>query len=221
MDRRKKTIELIIEQGILPQYFHPDPEVSVKILKALYQAGIRVIEYTNQGEIAVNNFLQLRKVVDSELPGLELGVGNIRNTIDATEYANEGASFMICPYIVEAVADLADKNDLLWIPACLSATEISVADDLGARVIKLFPVGSLGPDYVTAMKQVFPELLFLAMDGVEPNETDLESWFKAGAGAVGLGSKLIGTNLMETKDYGLIESLTKQSLQMLQKVRAH
>src|SRR5687767_3179743 len=220
MDKKKKVSDLIIEQGIVPLYFHPDAEVSVKILKALYAAGSRVIEYTNRGENAVNNFLQLRKVADKELPGLQLGVGTIRNKIEATEFINEGANFIVSPGVIEAVAELADKNDLLWVPGCLTPTEVMLADDLGARLIKLFPASLLGPSYVTAIKEIFPDLLFIPTGGVETSEENLNSWFKSGASAVGLGSKLISKNLVETKDYAGIESLTKQTLQIVQKIKS-
>lgn len=220
MERKKKIVNLVIEKGILPLYFHPDTDVSVQILKTLYNAGIRVIEYTNRGETAINNFLQLRKVADKELPGLYLGAGTIRNKIEATEFINEGADFIICPGVIEAVAALADKNDLLWVPGCFTATEIILADDLGARLVKLFPGNLLGPSYLVAIKEIFPGLLFMPTGGVETNEENLNSWFKSGASAVGLGSKLISKNLVETKDYAGIEFLTRQTLEIVQKIKS-
>lgn len=219
MDKKKKVSDLVIEQGIVPLYFHPDAEVSVKILKALYAAGSRVIEYTNRGENAVSNFLQLRKVADKELPGLQLGVGTIRNKIEATEFINEGANFIVCPGVIEGVATLADYNNLLWIPGCLTATEIILADELGAQLIKLFPGSLLGPSYLTAMKEIFPDLLFIPTGGVETTEENLTDWFKSGASAVGLGSKLISKDLVEAKDFQGIESLTRQTLEVVQKIK--
>ena len=193
----------------------------MQVLKALYKAGIRVVEYTNRGETAVNNFLQIRKVADHELPGLQLGVGTIRNKIEATEFINEGADFIISPGVVAAVASMADNNDLLWVPGCLTATEIILADDLGAQMVKLFPAGLFGPSYLAAMKEIFPNLLFMPTGGIEITEENLGGWFKSGASAVGLGSKLISKNLMETNDYAAIESLTKQTLGMVQKIKRH
>jgi 2-dehydro-3-deoxyphosphogluconate aldolase/(4S)-4-hydroxy-2-oxoglutarate aldolase len=219
MDRKKKILNLVIEQGILPLYFHPDANVSVQILKALYQAGSRVVEYTNRGENAVNNFLQLRKVAHKEMPGLLLGAGTIKNKIEATEFINEGADFIICPGVIEEVATLTHKNDLLWVPGCLTATEIILADDLGAQLVKLFPGSLLGPSYLTAIKEIFPDLLFMPTGGIEINEENLNSWFKSGASAVGLGSKLISKTLVETKDYAGIESLTRQTFQIVQKIK--
>jgi 2-dehydro-3-deoxyphosphogluconate aldolase/(4S)-4-hydroxy-2-oxoglutarate aldolase len=219
MDKKKKIVNLVIEQGMLPLYFHPDADTSMQILKSLYNAGVRVVEYTNRGETAVNNFLQLRKLADKELPGLQLGVGTIRNKIEATEFINEGADFIICPGVIESVAVLADKKDLLWVPGCLTATEIILADDLGAQLVKLFPGSLLGPSYLVAIKEIFPGLLFMPTGGVETSEENLKGWFKSGASAVGLGGRLISKNLVETKDYPGIESLTRQTLQLIQEIK--
>jgi len=190
-------------------------------MRALYHAGARLVEYTNRGENALNNFLQLRKVADEELPELQLGVGTIMNKIDATEFINEGADFIVCPGIKNEVAELANKNDLLWIPGCLTATEIMAADDLGAQLIKLFPGSLLGPSYLSAMKEVFRDLFFMPTGGVDTSEENLSKWFTSGASAVGMGSKLISKSLMETKDYKGIESLTRQTLQLVQKIKSH
>ncbi len=214
MERKKKVLNLVIEQGILPQYYHPDQDVSIQIMKALYLAGFRAIEYSNKGGNAINNFLAMQNVATKELPGLYLGAGTIRNNIEATEFINEGASFIICPTVVSEVAAIANANNLLWVPGCLTATEIALADDLGAQLVKLFPANLLGPSYLLAMKEIFPDLIFMASGGIETNEANLDSWFKGGATVLELGSKLISKNLVATKDNGLISTLAKQTLQM-------
>jgi 2-dehydro-3-deoxyphosphogluconate aldolase/(4S)-4-hydroxy-2-oxoglutarate aldolase len=220
MKKKETILSQVIEQGILPLYFHQDAEVSVQILKALYNAGIRVAEYTNRGETALDNFQQLRKITDRELPGLQLGIGTIRNKIQATEFINLGADFIVCPGVIEAVAGLADDNDLLWIPGCLTATEIIVADDLGAALIKLFPANLLGPSYITAIKDVFPHLLFMPTGGIDADEEDLGKWFSSGASAVGLGSKLVSKNLVEAKNYSGIQLSAKQTLEIAKKFKS-
>lgn len=220
MNRKKKILNLIVEQGILPLYFHSDSDTSVKVLRALYNAGIRAVEYTNRGEAAINNFLQLRKITDKELPGLQLGVGTIKNKIEATEFINEGADFIVCPGVIASVAELAENNDLLWIPGCLTATEIISADDLGAELIKIFPGSLVGPSYISAIKEVFSDLMFMPTGGVDTSEENLSGWFKSGVSAVGLGSKLVSKYSMETKDYVGIESLTRQTLQLVKDIKS-
>jgi 2-dehydro-3-deoxyphosphogluconate aldolase/(4S)-4-hydroxy-2-oxoglutarate aldolase len=219
MDKKQQTLDLLIQQGILPLYFHPDPEVSVQVLRALYRAGIRIVEYTNRGKNAVDNFLKMRKIADEELPGLQLGAGTIRNKIEATEYINEGADFLVSPGLSTSVADLADKNNLLWIPGCFTASEIMQADDLGARLVKLFPGNLLGPSFISSIKEIFSNLLFMPTGGVETNKENLQNWFTSGASVVGMGSKLISKNLLEAKDYAGIETLAKQTIQLVQEIR--
>ncbi|MEO8766688.1 MAG: bifunctional 4-hydroxy-2-oxoglutarate aldolase/2-dehydro-3-deoxy-phosphogluconate aldolase [Ginsengibacter sp.] len=221
MDKRKTILNHIIEQGILPLYFHENAAVSVQILQVLYTAGIRVVEYTNRGDTAIDNFLQMRKFADKELPGLYLGIGTIKNKIEATEFINEGADFIISPGMIQAVAELADTNDLLWIPGCLTPTEIIAAEELGAELIKLFPGSLAGPSYIAAIKEIFPRLLFMPTGGVEITEENLTGWFKSGVCAVGLGSKLISKTLLDAKDYAGIESLTRDTLQLVRKIKGH
>lgn len=139
MDKNKKVLDIILQQGILPLYFHPDADVSAHVLRAMYRAGIRAVEYTNRGEEALENFLHLKKVAKKELPGLLLGVGTIKNKIEATEFINEGADFIICPGVVAEVAAIVHRNNLLWVPGCMTTTEIITAEDLDAKLIKLFP----------------------------------------------------------------------------------
>ncbi|MEP7107256.1 MAG: bifunctional 4-hydroxy-2-oxoglutarate aldolase/2-dehydro-3-deoxy-phosphogluconate aldolase [Ferruginibacter sp.] len=219
MDRKKKIVNLVIGQGILPLYFHRDADISLQILRALYDGGIRVVEYANLGETAIDNFLRLRKVASQELPGLYLGAGMVRNKIEATEFINEGADFIICPGVTESVASLAENNGLLWVPCCLTSTEVVLADDMGAQLVKLFPGSLLGPAYLAAIKEIFPNLLFMPAGGVETGEENLNAWFKSGASAVGLDLKLISNNLIETKDYAGIESSARQTMEAVQKIR--
>ena len=62
MDTKNELLKLIPEQGVLPLYFYKDTEVSIEVLKALYRAGIRAVEYTNRGEAALQNFKKMREV---------------------------------------------------------------------------------------------------------------------------------------------------------------
>ncbi|HEY4150718.1 MAG TPA: bifunctional 4-hydroxy-2-oxoglutarate aldolase/2-dehydro-3-deoxy-phosphogluconate aldolase, partial [Chitinophagaceae bacterium] len=144
MDKKSALLELIPKQGVLPLYFYKDPEVSVEVLKALYRAGIRTVEYTNRGEAALKNFEKLRKVADTELKGMYLGIGTIKNGQQATAFINAGADYIICPGLVESVAEVANKQGMLWAPGCMTPSEIIRAEELGAKIIKLFPGNILG-----------------------------------------------------------------------------
>lgn len=219
MDKKNDLLKLIPEQGILPLYFYKDEEVSVQVLRALYHAGIRTVEYTNRGEAALQNFKKMREVCDAELKGMYLGIGTIKNGSMAQTFIDAGADFIICPGLVEEVAKVADTNNMLWVPGCMTPTEIIRAETLGAKMIKLFPGNILGPEFMSAIKSLFPDLLFMPTGGVDLDKENIAAWLKAGVCAVGMGSKLISTKLLEQKDYTKIEELAKQALDILKSLR--
>ena len=219
MSKKAELLKLIPEQGILPLYFNKDEETSVQLLRSLYSAGIRAVEYTNRGEAALNNFKVMRKVVDSELDGMYLGIGTIKDGNMAQTFINAGADYIICPGLVESVAEVADKYDLLWVPGCMTPSEIIKAETLGAKMVKLFPGNILGPGFMSAIKELFPNLLFMPTGGVELDKANIEGWFKSGVCAVGMGSKLVSKDVMENKKYAELIQSTKEALEIIKSLR--
>ena len=219
MNKKADLLKLIPEQGILPLYFYKDAEVSLQVLQALYAAGIRTVEYTNRGEAALQNFKKMRSLCDEELHGMYLGVGTIKNAESAKTFIDAGADFIISPGLVEEVAKIADENKMLWIPGCMTPTEIIRAENLGAKIIKLFPGNLLGPDFMSSIKSLFPDLLFMPTGGVDLDKENISAWLKAGVCAVGMGSKLISKELLEQKDYEKIQALTKEASDILRSLR--
>ena len=219
MEKKAAIRELIPQQGILPLYFYKDTVVSMEVLKALYAAGIRAVEYTNRGEAALQNFKEMRKLCDTELKGMYLGIGTIKNGEMAQTFIDAGTDYIICPGLVESVAAVADKNNMLWVPGCMTPSEIIKAETLGAKMIKLFPGNILGPGFLSAIKEIFPNLLFMPTGGVELDKDNIAGWYKAGVCAVGMGSKLITKQLLESKDYAQITKATIEALAIIQSIK--
>lgn len=212
-------IKRITEQGVLPLYYHPDAEVSVGVLKALYTAGIRAVEYTNRGEAALENFALLKETRDQELPEMLLGIGTIKKKKDAKAFIKAGADFIIAPGIIEEVAETVQKEDLLWIPGCMTPTEIIRAEEAGASMVKLFPGNLLGPGFMSAIKELFPGISFMPTGGVEVSKENLSGWFRSGVVAVGMGSKLITKEILEKKDYDTLVARTQEAIALVNEVR--
>ena len=219
MNQKETLLELIRSQGVLPLYFYKDEDVTLQVLRILYDAGIRTVEYTNRGDAAFRNFEKMRAVCDKELKGMYLGIGTIKNAASARQFIDAGADYIISPGLIEEVAAAADERGILWIPGCMTPTEIIRAESLGAKMIKLFPGNILGPEFMSAIKSLFPNLLFMPTGGVDLDKANIEKWLKAGVCAVGMGSKLISNHLLEQKDYTKIGELTKQALSILQSLR--
>ncbi|MCX6263804.1 MAG: bifunctional 4-hydroxy-2-oxoglutarate aldolase/2-dehydro-3-deoxy-phosphogluconate aldolase [Bacteroidetes bacterium] len=220
MSKKNELLQLIPQQGILPLFFHKDPEVSIQVLKALYNAGIRAVEYTNRGEAALANFKLMKQLCQSEMKDLYLGIGTIKNADMARTFIDAGADYLICPGWVPEVAEVADQHDMLWVPGCMTPSEIIAAENKGARMIKLFPGNVLGPSFMSAIKELFPQLLFMPTGGVELDRDNIAGWFKAGVCAVGMGSKLITKPLLEAKQYDQITQATREVMAIIKSIQA-
>jgi len=215
MSNTQKITDAIVQQGILPLYFNADETVSIEVLKAVFRAGIKAVEYTNRGDAALANFKKMVAVRNSEMPGLLLGVGTIKNLQHAESYMEAGADFLVSPGFVPEVAHYTSNKDVFYAPGCMTPSEIIAAENTGIKFIKLFPGNMLGPQFLSGIKDIFPKLLFMPTGGVDTTKENIEGWFKAGVCAVGMGSKLISKKLMEQKDYATIEKMTKEVLDLI------
>jgi 2-dehydro-3-deoxyphosphogluconate aldolase/(4S)-4-hydroxy-2-oxoglutarate aldolase len=196
------------EAGIIPVFYHKDPDICRKVIKACYDGGIKVFEFTNRGDYAHDLFSELNKWAEKEFPGLVMGVGSIVDAGTASLYIQLGANFIVSPVLNPDMAKVCNRQKILWSPGCASLSEINYAEELGAEIIKIFPGSSVGgPDFVKAIKGPCPWTSIMPTGGVEPTVENLREWFEAGVTCVGIGSNLITKELVQKKDW---EGLTKK-----------
>ncbi|MDB5133638.1 MAG: bifunctional 4-hydroxy-2-oxoglutarate aldolase/2-dehydro-3-deoxy-phosphogluconate aldolase [Mucilaginibacter sp.] len=219
MKNKQAVLDSILKQGMLPLFFYEDAEVSLQVVRTLYKAGVRVMEYTNRAKEAYENFVVLKVAQEREMPDLYLGIGTIKTGEDAIKYVNAGADFIVAPTVNTDVAEVTNRHEGLWIPGCMTPTEIHLAQQNGAALIKIFPANVLGPGYITAVSDVFRGQLFMPTGGVELNKDNISGWFKAGVAAVGMGSKLITKEVLQNKLYDQLYTNTVNTLQLIQSSR--
>lgn len=219
MKSKHIVLDSIISQGMLPLFFYENAEVSLEITRTLYKAGVRVFEYTNRGKSALANFKLLKEAQQKEMPDLHLGIGTIKSVQDAESFVEAGADFLVAPIVNPEVAKVADKHNMLWIPGCMTPTEIYTAQCYNAALIKLFPANILGPAFLSSIKELFPGQLFMPTGGVELEKENIAGWFKAGVCAVGMGSKLISKKVMEGKLYEQLHQDTLTAIELVQSSR--
>ncbi|TKC00489.1 bifunctional 4-hydroxy-2-oxoglutarate aldolase/2-dehydro-3-deoxy-phosphogluconate aldolase [Pedobacter cryophilus] len=219
MDKKSSLLKAITDQGMLPLFFHPDEQKSIDITQTVYDAGVRVIEYTNRGKEALANFRKLKQVALETMPELMLGIGTIKNPKEAQDFIDAGADFIVCPIVTPEVAEVCQKADLLWIPGCMTPTEISIAQKNGAGLIKIFPANILGQEFISSIKELFAGQLFMPTGGVDLSKENIGSWFKAGVCAVGMGSKLISKEIMTDGNYALLAQNTKDVLAVIKSIK--
>ena len=196
----------IEETPIVPLFFNADLTVAQHVLKACYDGGIRVFEFTNRGAEAPAIFAKLIDSCEKECPDLVLGIGTIYDAKQANEFIAMGADFMLQPFTTPEVGEVCAKHDIPWMPGTMTLTEIRNAEILGAKYVKIFPGNVVGPGFVKAIKGPMPKTKIMVTGGVEPNKESLSSWFGAGAAAVGMGSQLFPADLIAKKDYQSISN---------------
>jgi 2-dehydro-3-deoxyphosphogluconate aldolase/(4S)-4-hydroxy-2-oxoglutarate aldolase len=184
------SLKVIQEYPVIPVYYHDDAQTCLEVLKASYAGGIRVFEFTNRGAKAPDNFKVLLDYRNEHLPELKLGIGTIKTVEQAKAYIQLGADFIVSPIVRADLAEVAAAHNIFWIPGCMTPTEINLAEELGATLVKLFPGDTLGPGFLKAIKPLFPNLKFMPTGGVDVNKENIDTWLNAGVTSLGFGSKL-------------------------------
>lgn len=216
MNNKQAVTESIVKQRMLPLYFHEDTEVSMQVARSLYKAGVHVFEYTNRGDAAFKNFAALKELQQKEMPGLHLGIGTVKTVEEAKAYINAGADFIVSPIINPEVGKMAHDRGMLWIPGCMTPSEIHLAQQHDAAIIKLFPANILGAEFMSSIKDLFRGQLFIPTGGVELEAENIGTWFKAGVCAVGMGSKLITKHILDEHLYDQLYTKTITALELVQ-----
>ena len=216
---RIEVAETMRDQGMVPLFYHPDIALGKKVLKACYDGGARLMEFTARGDFAFEVFSELNKYAIKELPGMILGVGSITDAAAASLFMQMGANFIVTPSLREDIALVCNRRKILWSPGCGSLTEINRAEELGCEIIKLFPGSTYGPDFVKAIRGPQPWTSIMPTGGVSTEKSNLEKWFNAGVICVGMGSKLISKKILEEQDYEGLQTLVSETLQTIKEIR--
>jgi 2-dehydro-3-deoxyphosphogluconate aldolase/(4S)-4-hydroxy-2-oxoglutarate aldolase len=201
------------ETGMIPVFYNKDAEVCKKVLKACYDGGVRVFEFTNRGDFAHEVFAELNKYAARELPDMILGVGSVCDAGTTSLYIQLGANFIVSPLINPDMAKVCNRRKISWSPGCGSVTEIGEAEELGAEIVKIFPGSQVGgPKFVEAVKGPLPWSSIMPTGGVDVSEENLSAWFKAGVTCVGMGSQLITKDILNNQNW---EELTAKCIQAM------
>lgn len=207
-----EVIQVMESTGLVPLFYHADVELGKKVLKACYEGGARLLEFTHRGDFAHEVFRELSHFCNAELPEMILGVGSITDAGQASMYMSMGANFVVTPVFREDIAKVCNRRKVLWSPGCGSLTEICKAEELGCQIVKLFPGGIYGPGMIKAVKAPQPWTKIMPTGGVTAEPENLKAWFAAGATCVGMGSKLISKEVLANRDY---EGLKKKVSEVL------
>ena len=218
---RLTALNRILEIGMIPLFYHHDPEVGKKIIDACSRGGAKVVEFTNRGDGAPLVFIELAAHVARNDPNVILGAGSIVDAPTAALYIAHGANFIVGPNLNPEVARLCNRRKVAYIPGCASATEIAQAEELGVEIVKIFPSAAVGgPSFIKELLGPCPWTRIMPTGKVDAREDSINAWFGAGAACLGMGSDLIDKQAVATGQYDSISVRIAQTLEWIQKARA-
>ncbi|MAS37970.1 MAG: bifunctional 4-hydroxy-2-oxoglutarate aldolase/2-dehydro-3-deoxy-phosphogluconate aldolase [Anaerolineaceae bacterium] len=217
---RLTVYNTVLEDGMVPLFFHPDAQTASQIAGALAAGGSHLLEFTNRGDFAIEVFSALVKHAAQHLPDLIIGVGSVEDAPTAALFIAHGANFVVGPNFNPEIARLCNRRKIAYMPGCGSVTEIANAEEWGIEIIKVFPGKSVGgPDFIKNVLGPRPWSRLMPTGGVKAEEANLREWFDAGVVCVGMGSDLVRKAWIESGNYESITGLTRTTLEMIRTIR--
>jgi 2-dehydro-3-deoxyphosphogluconate aldolase/(4S)-4-hydroxy-2-oxoglutarate aldolase len=218
---RLTVYNTVLADGMVPLFYHADPEVARQVVTALAGGGSHVVEFTNRGDYAIEVLSALTKFCRAELPGMIVGVGSVEDAATAALYAAHGVNFIVGPTFSEEVARFCNRRKLAYMPGCGTLNDIARAEEFGAEIVKAFPGSAVGgPGFIKDVRGPRPWTRIMPTGGVTPEEGNLREWFSAGAACVGMGSQLIRSDWIASGDYQRITALTADTLALIARIRS-
>ncbi|MDR3325698.1 MAG: bifunctional 4-hydroxy-2-oxoglutarate aldolase/2-dehydro-3-deoxy-phosphogluconate aldolase [Rhodospirillaceae bacterium] len=218
---RMTVLSAMMNQGVIPVFYHPDAEVCKKVIQACANGGAKCIEFTNRGDFASHVFFEVTHHFANTDPSVIMGVGSIVDAPTAGIYIANGAKFVVGPLLNAEISKVCNRRKIPYSPGCGSASEISYAEELGCEIVKVFPGSSVGgPDFVKSILGPCPWTRIMPTGGVDCTEESLTKWFKAGVVCVGMGSNLITKQLLDEKNYAGIEKKVSETIALVHTIRS-
>lgn len=205
---------------MVPVFYHKEAKVAQQVVKACYEGGVRVFEFTNRGDFAHEVFAEVIHFSRAECPELALGVGSVIDAPTAALYLQLGADFVVGPMFNAEISRVCNRRSIPYIPGCGTVSEVSLAQETGCQICKIFPGDVLGPKFVKGLRAPMPWSKLMVTGGVEPTEENLSAWFRAGVFCVGMGSKLFPSSTIADSDWTGITDKCRETLAIIQKIRS-
>lgn len=217
--RKLQVLQTIERTGMIPVFYHPDPDVAVQVLKACYDGGVRAFEFANRGDLAHKVFSVLVRYAAEHLPGMIIGAGSVIDAPTAALYLQEGANFIVGPLFNPEIAHVCNRRSIPYCPGCSTVTEVGMGQEAGCDLCKVFPGDVLGPAFVKGLLAPMPWSRIMVTGGVKPERENLKSWFDAGVACVGMGSHLFPKDVVAAGQWDRISEKCREALDIIQSVK--
>ncbi len=204
-------IEELYQSGVIAIIRGISEEKIGETVQALYDGEVRAVE------IALNTSGALRMIekVKADFGGkMCVGAGTVLDTESARAAILAGADFLLSPTLSVRVIEICNRYSKLMVPGVLTPTEILTAWEAGARLLKVFPAGTFGPQYFKDVKGPLPQVELMPVGGVSLENAGC--FIRSGAHSLGVGNQLVNPSLVQQ---GLFQEITKRAGEFVGHVR--
>ena len=218
--RRLETLQAIVSSGLVPIFYNADADMAMEVARAVSRGGSRLLEFTNRGDGAPQVFERLIGDCRKDLPDLIIGIGTVSDPATAALYLSLGADFVVSPVLNAEVVRVCNRRKVPVLPGCASATEIAAAEELGCEIVKVFPADTLGgPSFVKSLLGPSPWSSLMPTGGVSLRADSVQSWIRAGAVALGMGSALVSKDIVRNRDFNRLGERVTEVLGWIREAR--
>jgi 2-dehydro-3-deoxyphosphogluconate aldolase/(4S)-4-hydroxy-2-oxoglutarate aldolase len=161
----------------------------------LIEAGIHVIEIP----FTVPDATQVMETLAERFPDAVIGAGTVLDASEAVKALASGAQFLVSPVLIPAMIKFGLEHNVCVLPGCMTPTEMFDATNLGAQAVKFFPAQACGgAEFIKAIKAPLPHIPIIPTGGI--TREHVAEYLHAGALAVGVGSPLIPSSLIQARN---------------------
>jgi 2-dehydro-3-deoxyphosphogluconate aldolase/(4S)-4-hydroxy-2-oxoglutarate aldolase len=214
MSQVSEATDRLCDRGIVAIVRASSSGQLIDVARALLAGGVDCIEITMTTPDALEVIRQCRKAV----AGAMIGVGSVLDAAAAAAAIGAGAQFVVSPVFVPGVLAKAHELGVPVVPGCFTPTEILSATNAGADLVKVFPAGLFGPEFIKAVLAPMPHLKLTPTGGVDL--ATAAAWIAAGAKTLGVGAALVTRKALAEGDFAQIESLARQYVRIVADARA-
>jgi 2-dehydro-3-deoxyphosphogluconate aldolase/(4S)-4-hydroxy-2-oxoglutarate aldolase len=214
MATKEQVCARIKDIGILPAIRVSSSGDALFAAGEMFKWGIPIVELTMTVPGAIGVIAELARTT----PQLLVGAGTVLDMETARACVDAGAAFITSPGMNPGIVEFTARHNIATIPGALTPTEVMVARDAGADLVKIFPCGAVGgPSYIKALRAPFPSVLFIASGGVD--QMTAGAYIRAGAVALGIRGELIPPEAIRLRDQNWIRELSGRFLAIVQRAR--
>jgi 2-dehydro-3-deoxyphosphogluconate aldolase/(4S)-4-hydroxy-2-oxoglutarate aldolase len=211
---KQDQLRRVLDCGIVAVVRSPDSHQLVEAARALADGGVTVVEITMTVPDALTVLGQVRSALGDRLL---LGAGTILDAETARAALLAGAEYIVAPTVNFDVIRLCRRYDKMVMPGAFTPTEILLAWEAGADIVKVFPADVVGPAFLKAMRGPLPQIRLMPTGGVDLNTA--AGFLKAGACCLGVGGQLVEPRAIAEGRFERIRELAHKYVSIVQETR--